>query len=105
MKLANLAPRTYNAGLSYGGYGLRVDLLGNWTAEKYKSTSTVDVYNESRRFFDVKVQYAINRTYGLFLNAINITDEPPRTDVSQNGLKFFQTNQGVSFEAGVKARF
>mgnify|MGYP000703188101 CR=1 FL=1 len=54
---------------------------------------------------DVKLQYSFNRRYDMFLDISNITDEPPRTDVSLNGLNFFRTNQGVGFVAGVRARF
>ena len=53
----------------------------------------------------MKLQYTINRRYDVFLDISNITDEAPRTDVSLNGLKFFKTNQGVGFVAGVRGRF
>jgi outer membrane receptor protein involved in Fe transport len=54
---------------------------------------------------DFKAQYAINRRYQVFLDVTNLTDESPRTDVSLNGLKFFKTNQGIGFAAGVRAQF
>jgi outer membrane receptor protein involved in Fe transport len=54
---------------------------------------------------DVKLQYSFNRRYDVFLDINNLTDEPPRTNVTLNGLKFFKTNQGVGFTAGVRARF
>jgi outer membrane receptor protein involved in Fe transport len=63
------------------------------------------VFNESRLLLDLKVQYAINRRYDVFFDATNLTDESPRTDVSLNGLKFFRTNQGIGFLAGVRGRF
>ncbi len=105
-KLANLAPRSGNGGISFRYRGLDLRFLANWTAQKYKSTvGVIDVYNEERLMFDVKAQYSINRRYDLFLDATNITDESPRTDVALNGLKFFKTNQGVGFVAGVRAKF
>ena len=105
-KLGNLAPRSGNGGLNFRYRGLDVRFLANWTAQKYKSTVTnIDVYNEERLMLDIKLQYSINRRYDLFLDATNITDEAPRTDVALNGLKFFKTNQGVGFVAGVRGRF
>ena len=105
-KLGNLAPRSGNGGINFRYRGLDLRFLANWTAQKYKSTVTgIDVYNEERLMLDIKVQYSINRRYDLFFDATNITDEAPRTDVSLNGLKFFKTNQGVGFVAGVRGRF
>ncbi|MBL9199866.1 MAG: TonB-dependent receptor [Opitutaceae bacterium] len=105
-RLANLAPRSGNAGLNFRHRGFDARVLANWVAEKYKSTVTgIDVYNEERLMFDVKLQYSINRRYDVFLDATNITDEAPRTDVALNGLKFFKTNQGIGFVAGVRGRF
>lgn len=105
-KLGNLAPRSGNAGLNFRYRGLDARVLANWTAEKYKSTvAPIEVYAEERLAFDVKLQYAVNRRYSLFLDCANITDEAPRTDVALNGLKFFRTNQGVSFAAGVRGQF
>jgi TonB-dependent receptor len=104
-KLANLAPRSGNAGINYRYRGLDARLLGNWTAQKYTSTNVVDIYFEERMMLDVKLQYSINRRYDVFLDINNITDEPPRTNVTLNGLKFFKTNQGVGFTAGVRGRF
>lgn len=105
-KLGNLAPRSGNAGLNFRHRGLDLRFLANWTAQKYKSTvSGIDVYNEERLLLDIKVQYSLSRRYELFLDVTNLTDEAARSDVSLNGLKFFKTNQGVGFVAGVRGRF
>ena len=105
-RLGNLAPRSGNGGINFRYRGLDLRFLGNWTAQKYKgTTSGIDVYNEERLMLDVKAQYTINRRYDVFLDVTNITDEPPRTDASLNGLKFFRTNQGVGFVLGMRGRF
>jgi len=105
-RLGNLSPRSGNGGINFRYRGFDARFLSNWTDQKYKSTvSGIDVYNEERLMFDVKLQYTINRRYDVFLDVNNITDAPPRTDVSLNGLKFFKTNQGVGFVAGVRGRF
>lgn len=105
-RLANLAPRSGNGGINFRYRGFDARLLANWVAEKFKGTTApIDVYNEERLMIDVKLQYSINRRYDVFLDATNIFDESPRTDVSLNGLKFFKTNQGIGFVAGVRGRF
>ncbi len=105
-KLGNLAPRSGNGGINFRYRGFDIRFLANWTDEKYKSTvSGIDVYNEERLMYDLKMAYTIDRRYDIFLDIVNLTDAPPRTDVSLNGLKFFKTNQGVSFTAGVRAKF
>ena len=103
--LANLAPRSGNAGITYRYRGVDARVLANWTAQKYTGTNVVDIYFEERLMIDVKLQYSINRRYDVFLDINNLTDEPPRTNVTLNGLKFFKTNQGVGFTAGVRGRF
>ncbi|MCX6954130.1 MAG: TonB-dependent receptor [Verrucomicrobia bacterium] len=105
-KLGNLAPRSGNAGINFRYRGLDLRFLANWTAQKYKSTvAPIDVYQEERLSYDVKLQYSINRRYDVFCDVVNITDEAARTDVALNGLKFFKTNQGISFVAGVRGKF
>jgi len=105
-KLGNLAPRSGNVSLNFRHRGLDLRFLTNWTAQKYKSTvAPIDVYQEERLSYDVKMQYSINRRYDVFFDVVNITDEAARTDVSLNGLKFFKTNQGISFVAGVRGKF
>ncbi|MBI5768374.1 MAG: TonB-dependent receptor [Verrucomicrobia bacterium] len=105
-RLGNLAPRSGNAGINFRYRGFDARWLVNWTDDKYKSTlAPIEIYAEARRSMDVKLQYTINRRYSVFLDIVNITDEPARTDVTQNGLKFFKTNQGVSFAAGMRGQF
>ncbi len=109
-KLATLSPRQLNAGINFRYRGFDANLQCNYTAERYKSTFvagpvSVDVYNESRLKFDLKLQYSFKRRYDIFLDIDNLTDESPRTDVTLNGLKWFATNQGVGFTSGVRARF
>ena len=41
----------------------------------------------------------------VFLDVANITDEPTRTDIALNGLRWYNTKQGVSFSGGVRGRF
>ncbi len=105
-KLGNLAPRSGNAGLNYRYRGFDVRLLANWTDLKYKSTNGgIDVYADERLFIDVKLQYTFRRKYDVFFDVTNLTDEPTRTDIALTGPRFFRTNQGIGFVAGVRGRF
>jgi TonB-dependent receptor len=105
-RLANLAPRSGNAGINYRFRGFDARVLLNWTGEKYKGTNGgIDYYNDERRLIDVKLQYTFTRRYDEFMDIANITDEPTRTDLALNGLRHYNTKQGVSFTAGVRGRF
>jgi hypothetical protein len=65
----------------------------------------IDFYNDERQLVDVKMQYTFKRRYDVFLDIANITDEPTRTDIALNGLRQYNTKQGVSYTAGVRGRF
>ncbi len=105
-KLAQLAPHSGNAGINYRYRGFDARVLANWTDTKYKGTNgNMDLYADERLFIDVKLQYSIRRKYDVFLDITNLTDEPTRTDIALNGPRFFATNQGIGFVAGVRARF
>jgi iron complex outermembrane recepter protein len=107
-RLAGFRPRSGNGGLSYKGYGLQANFLVNWT-DKYffnEPATGLRVFNQNRTMIDVKLQYRISRNYEIFWDAFNITDEPAREEVTEDGrLYTFRTNQGISFVAGVRGRF
>jgi iron complex outermembrane recepter protein len=105
-RLAGFSPRSGNAGISYVGYGLQARLLANWRDETYRGGADATTqYSESRLMLDLKLQYTIRRSYDVFLDVSNLTDEASSTSVLAGDLKYYRTNQGVSFSAGVKARF
>ena len=103
--LANLAPRSGNAGITYRYRGVDARVLATGTAQKCTGTNVVDISFEERLMIDVQLPYSLNRRYDGFLDINNRRDEPPRTNVTMNGLKFFTTNQGVGFTAGGRGRF
>ena len=105
-RLGGLAPRNANAGVSYVKHGLDVRLLANYLGKTYQSGAGVQsIYTEERLLLDFKGGYQINRTYSLFLDVINLTDEPARAWVLENNLKLYNAKQGIGFSAGIKARF
>ena len=90
-----------------GFRGLDARLLLNWTDVKFRGTNGgIDPSRPiSAAFSTWKVQYTVNRHYDVFLNATNLTDVAVRTHIALNGPRFFKTNQGVLFIAGVRGRF
>jgi len=105
-RLANLVPRSGNAGINYRYRGLDARLLFNWTGEKYRgTTSGIDQFDLDRLFVDLKLQYTLGRRYDVFLDVTNLTDEPVLTITTMNGIRWFKTTQGVLFTAGVRGRF
>ena len=105
-RLANLVPKSGNAGMSYRYRGLDARLLFNWRGQMYRGTTTgIDVFNEPRLFVDLKLQYTINRRYDVFLDVTNVFDEPTSTFTTLNGINWYQLKQGTLFTAGVRGRF
>ena len=126
-QLANLTPRTYNAGLTYRGHGFELRLLGNYRGKTYIQTLTAgsatasgtgtggiigtrvfDVFQDERLLLDVKLQYAINRRYSLYFDIYNLTNEwsfERIFDAYGRENKFQAQGNGTVYHAGVKARF
>lgn len=105
-QLAGFTPRSANAGLTYVGYGVDARLLANYRSNTYMAGAGLSsLYQEERVLLDLKLQYTIDRTYQVFLDVTNLTDEPTRTDVMENDIKYFAGWNGIGFTAGVRARF
>lgn len=106
--LAGFRPRSGNAGLSYKGRGLQATLLVNWSDRYFfnEPATGFRIYNQRRTFIDLKLQYRLTPRYEIFWDTFNLTDEPAREEMSEDGrLYTFRTNQGISFVAGIRARF
>jgi iron complex outermembrane receptor protein len=126
-QLANLTPRTYNAGLTYRGRGFEVRLLGNYRGKTYIQTLTAgsatasgtgtggivgpqvfDLYNAERFLLDLKLQYTINRRWSLYFDIYNLTNEWSfeRTyEAFGRENNFSAQGNGTVYHAGVKYRF
>ncbi|MBI5692212.1 MAG: TonB-dependent receptor [Verrucomicrobia bacterium] len=106
--LAGFRPRSGNAGLSYRGKGLLATLLVNWSDRFFfnEPATGFRIFNQRRTFLDLKLQYRLNPRYELFWDTFNLADEAAREEVSEDGrLYTFRTRQGISFVAGIRARF
>ncbi len=105
-QLGNFTPRSANVGLTYVGYGLDARLLANYRSKTYVGGAGLSsLYQAERVMLDLKLQYTINRTYQVFLDVNNLTDEPTRTDVMENDVKYFAGWNAIGFTTGVRARF
>ncbi|MBI5380669.1 MAG: TonB-dependent receptor [Opitutae bacterium] len=105
-QLANFSPRSGNLSIFYRRGGLDARILANYRGKTYVSGSGLSsLYRKERVLLDLKLQYTINRTYQLFLDVTNLMDEPTRTDVMENDIRYLAAWNGIGFSAGVKARF
>jgi TonB-dependent receptor len=105
-RLPRLTPRSANAGLSYAGYGWDVRLLSNYKADTYTGgAGSTSAYVESRLMWDLKMQYVINRRVQLYLDVINLTNEPTSATYLEGRRPAVKSFKGASYFAGVKTRF
>ncbi|MBI5380398.1 MAG: TonB-dependent receptor [Opitutae bacterium] len=128
-RLPNLTPRSWNAGISYRGYGLDVRLLANYRSTYYKSSTPgthgsgagilpvqanvpgsgiYDVYSDERLLLDFKGQYSFNRIYSMYFEVYNITNELVTTEfvyAFDRKIPSYANGSGVTFNIGLKARF
>lgn len=122
-KLPNLTPHSFNGGLTYRGQGFDLRLMANYRGEFFRSTTVAtfgsgagvlpgtgdyNVYQHSRLLWDFKAQYTINRTYSLYFDVYNLTNDWTNNDyLHAFGRKIpsYAAGAGTSFKAGVTARF
>lgn len=126
-RLPNFTPRSFNAGVTYRARGFDLRVLGNYRGETYIQSLTAgsatasgtgtggiigrqvfDTYQKSRLLVDVKAAYTINRTYSVYLDVYNLTNEWSFQRVTYNfgrELPFQAQHNGRVFHAGIKARF
>ncbi len=122
-RLPNLTPRSWNAGLTWRGYGLDLRLMMNHRSQFFRSatngtfgtgagalagTMSYEVYQHARTLWDFKAQYTLNRTYSLYLDVYNLTNDFNNTDYLHawgREIPSYSAGPGTSFKAGVTARF
>jgi iron complex outermembrane recepter protein len=126
-RLPNLTPRTFNAGITYRGRGFDVRVLGNYRGKTYIQTltagsatasgtgvggivglQTFDIFTAERLLVDLKTQYFINKSYSLYLDVYNLTNEwsfERVFDAFGRENAFSAQGNGMVFHAGVKMRF
>ncbi|MBI5692210.1 MAG: TonB-dependent receptor [Verrucomicrobia bacterium] len=126
-QLQNFTPRTYNAGLTYRWRGFELRLLGNFRSQTYVQTLTAgsattsgtgtggiigpqvfDVFQDGRMLLDLKAQYAITRTYSIYLDVYNLTREWSFERIFAAYGREHQLQaqgNGTVFHAGLRMRF
>ncbi len=122
-RLPNLTPHSANAGLTYRGQGFDFRLMANYRGEFYRSTApgnfgagagampgtgVFNVYQHSRLLWDFKAQYTINRTYSVYFDVYNLTNDGTNNDylhAFDREIPSYTAVVGTSFKLGVTARF
>lgn len=122
-RLANLTPRSANAGLTWRGYGLDLRVMMNYRSEFFRSSTSgnfgsgagvlpgtmfYEVYQHARTLWDFKAQYTVSRTYSLYLDVYNLTNDFNNNDYLHafgREIPSYAAGPGTSYKAGVTARF
>lgn len=126
-RLPNFTPRTLNAGVTYKARRFDLRLMGNYRGRTYVGSAVAgsdtasgtgvggiigrvnfDLYNDSRLLFDFKSQLTINRTFSLYFDVYNLTNEWSLSrsfDAFGGRHGYLAQREGVIYHAGVKARF
>ena len=96
------------------GHGLQLRLMANYRSNfilaipaevnGVGANDSNTQYRDERVMWDFKSAYTFNKTYELFFDVYNLTNEPTGT-VRVAGRETFTLWQGTTFSAGVNARF
>lgn len=122
-RLPNLTPRSANAGLTWRGRGLDLRVMMNYRSAFYRSSTSgtfgsgtgvlpgtmfYDVYQHARTLWDFKAQYNLNRTYSLYFDVYNLTNDWTNNDYVHafgREIPSYASGAGTSFKLGVTARY
>lgn len=121
-RLPNLTPRSANAGLTWRGRGLDLRVMMNYRSEFFRSSTSgtygsgagvlpgtmlYDVFQHARTLWDFKAQYTLNRTYSLFFDVYNLTNDWTNNDYVHafgREIPSYASGAGTSFKLGMTAR-
>lgn len=121
-RLPNLTPRSANAGLTWRGHGLDLRVMMNYRGEFYRSSTSgtfgsgagvlpgtmfYDVYQHARTLWDFKSQYTIDRTYSLYFDIYNLTNDWTNNDYIHafgREIPSYASGAGTSFKLGMNVR-
>lgn len=106
--IPQFTPENANAGISYVNHGVQVRFLGTYRGRRLQTNSTNPAalqWLNSRTWFDFKFQYAVNRNMDLFVDVINIFDEPSQETEYGWGWARWRYLQGTQYSVGLRGRF
>ncbi len=122
-RLPNLTPRSANAGLTWRGYGLDLRVMMNYRSEFFRSSTSgtfgsgagvlpgtmlYDVFQHARTLWDFKAQYNFSRTYSVYFDIYNLTNDWTNNDYVHafgREIPSYASGAGTSYKLGVTARF
>ncbi|MCX6956038.1 MAG: TonB-dependent receptor [Verrucomicrobia bacterium] len=121
-RLANLTPRSANAGLTWRYRGLDLRILMNYRSEFFRSSTSgtygsgagvvpgtmlYDVYQHAKTLWDFKAQYNYSRTYTFFFDVYNLTNDWTNSDYVHafgREIPSYASGVGTSFKLGMTVR-
>ncbi|MBI5766269.1 MAG: TonB-dependent receptor [Verrucomicrobia bacterium] len=122
-RLPNLTPRSANAGVTWRGHGLDLRIMMNYRSEFYRSSTSgsfgsgagvlpgtmfYEIFQHERTLWDFKAQYTVNRTYSLFFDLYNLTNDLNNNDYLHawgRKIPSYSAGPGTSYKFGVTARY
>ena len=106
--LPSTAKATYNVSVTYDYQAVEVT-VGIAHVGKYLSgigsDPTQDVYTDAMNWLDVGLQYRINRTFGVYLNAKNLTNAPVHYTIGTTPRTIQREFYNETLQAGLTAQF
>ena len=99
---------TANLAGFYEGHGLQARLSGEYVSHELFSlggSRSADTIQDNRLTLDFASSYEINKTWKLYFNAKNLTNEPLRFYMGSPSFPIQREFYEVTYEGGVKFRF
>ncbi len=106
--LPSTAKATYNLSLTYDYQAVQVTVglahVGRYLSG-IGSDYTQDTYTDPMTWLDIGVQYRINRTFGVYFNAKNLTNAPVRYSLGTTYRTIQREFYNETLQAGLTAQF
>lgn len=106
--LAGFRPESGNFGISYVNYGFQVRMMANHQGRRRGNNASNPAavqWIEARNWYDLKLQYSVNRELDIFLDVINVFDEPSIEREYAFGWPRLRYEQGTQYSVGLRGRF
>ena len=108
---------TWNVAAFYEAYGVETrlsaeyishslfGLSGNGGSNGQQGDQSLDTYQDSRFLLDLTSSYKINKTWTVYFNAKNLTNQPLRYYEGYSNRPIQREFYDITFEGGVRAHF
>jgi TonB-dependent receptor len=106
--LPGTSPITWNIAAFYEAYGINMRLSGQYISHSLfglGGDKALDTIQDSRFLLDLSSSYQINKTWTVYFNAKNLTNQPLRYYEGSVDRPIQREFYGITLEGGVRAHF